>query len=1203
MMNTIQTPSYLRRLMVVPACLLFTAAPLLAQQAAQPAPNEEIVKMSPFEVQASSHDVGYYAENTLAGSRMNTNVGDLASSITIVTKQQMIDTGAVDLNDVFLYEANTEGARTYTPSPQIAGTNRVVDAIAGWSADQGQSGYGPSSANRVRGLDTTDVAINNYQASARISFDSYNTNSVEINRGPNSLLFGTGSPAGITNQSTTQAILNKRSTQVQYQLSSWGGYRGSIGTNQPLGDKLAVFAAALYDSRGFQRKPSADVYRRQYVAITFQPFSSTRITANFENYDNYNRRPNSLMPRDAITPWLQAGRPAYNSVTQMLTVMDTGQVVGPYVANSADPRYAAVVVPTYHLPSSLANQNAMSTLTSPMYVPGIAINGPLTHRYMLINQGTLLSMWNRGPGDFSQPQWPTGIPATASRTQADWNLLATVPSISTLVLQPLLANGTAVYASGAWSPPEINDKSLYDWDSINTLSMNYGFVKAKTYNIELQQTITPELNLEVGWFRQEIEETDNYSMGQTNQQTALYVDPNLVRQDGTPNPYFGSPMEYDYSADVFRIPEISNTFRAQLAYEHDFSKNSGWTRWLGHHRLFGLWSRWEDRIKNLRYRLSTDGGDSRYLPNTNNSGWAYWNNGTFDRWYYLGQNDRGVVQYSPGVFNMPGSGGIGSANIMVPNYLTHSWDSASISFEPNYSFAGTTPLAEKVLESQNLGYQGWFWKDRIIATLGWRRDDFKARTTDLNGTTGAQQYPNGVADETLLYRMTPWGYLRGRTKTAGVVAYPFKKWDSIDRAAEQGNVFAEILRGLGGHINRSDNFNPPTGIQYDYFGTRLGKPQGTGKDYGLDLTLFNNKLYARINWFQSDNRNAPALGAATTAAARMSRMDTTSMRGWAEWVVRYQNGEDTTAYFGNNTVHPLTATEITQIEALMQDPNYSYQNNGWPAGWRNSNQTNKSKGLEGTLIYNPLPNWNMKLTVGKQYSTYSNIAPQLLAFRTYRLNIWENATATGVPSGEFEVQTAAASGTATPTRLDNFWTGYGFSADARLSNASGGTPDWISPQGFYNSAVAADFNVLAATEGQYVLNERHWTANFISTYSFTRGYLKGLKAGGAIRWADKAVAGYYGDTEHLNSSGQVAAPDLNRPIYTPDETHLDLWVAYTTKVPHILGQDVQVTFQINVRDVTESGGLLPVSFNYDGKPWAYRIKDPRQFLFTTTFEF
>ena len=116
-------PSYLRRLMVAQACALLAVSTLLGQQANPPpamteaapgAPavkmqtttvastSEETVKMSPFIINTTK-DAGYFAENTLAGSRLNTNISDLAASITVVNKQQMEDTASIDINDVFRY--------------------------------------------------------------------------------------------------------------------------------------------------------------------------------------------------------------------------------------------------------------------------------------------------------------------------------------------------------------------------------------------------------------------------------------------------------------------------------------------------------------------------------------------------------------------------------------------------------------------------------------------------------------------------------------------------------------------------------------------------------------------------------------------------------------------------------------------------------------------------------------------------------------------------------------------------------------------------------------------------------------------------------------------------------------------------------------------------------------------------------------------
>src|SRR5260221_382282 len=65
---------------------------------------DETVVLSPFTV--TSDNNGHQASNTLSGTRLNSKLEDLGSSITVVTKQQMTDLGMLDINDVFRYEAS-----------------------------------------------------------------------------------------------------------------------------------------------------------------------------------------------------------------------------------------------------------------------------------------------------------------------------------------------------------------------------------------------------------------------------------------------------------------------------------------------------------------------------------------------------------------------------------------------------------------------------------------------------------------------------------------------------------------------------------------------------------------------------------------------------------------------------------------------------------------------------------------------------------------------------------------------------------------------------------------------------------------------------------------------------------------------------------------------------------------------------------------
>ena len=69
----------------------------------------EIYELSPFAVDASE-DTGYRATNTLAGTRIKTDLRDVASSISVYTKEFLDDIGASDTVDLLVYSTGTEVA-------------------------------------------------------------------------------------------------------------------------------------------------------------------------------------------------------------------------------------------------------------------------------------------------------------------------------------------------------------------------------------------------------------------------------------------------------------------------------------------------------------------------------------------------------------------------------------------------------------------------------------------------------------------------------------------------------------------------------------------------------------------------------------------------------------------------------------------------------------------------------------------------------------------------------------------------------------------------------------------------------------------------------------------------------------------------------------------------------------------------------------
>jgi outer membrane receptor protein involved in Fe transport len=243
--------------------------------------------------------------------------------------------------------------------------SRVDDALAGSNDNTASIGGLNTLSTRINGLGAPDNEVDDFYGLYRIPFDTYNVQSIEIDRGPNSLMFGSGSAAGIVNASSNEAQLDKLSGDVSLQGSSFGGFRETADLNIPLiRNHVALYLAQEYNSVGFQRQPSSDLTRRQYATITIDPFKShkTKITAYAEFYNNYANDENSLLPEDLVTPWLAAGRPVMNPITGMVTDLATGKVLGPYVSSTTSPNYVA---------GEPTGTGALTSITSPIFQPGM----------------------------------------------------------------------------------------------------------------------------------------------------------------------------------------------------------------------------------------------------------------------------------------------------------------------------------------------------------------------------------------------------------------------------------------------------------------------------------------------------------------------------------------------------------------------------------------------------------------------------------------------------------------------------------------------------------------------------------------------------------------------------------------------------------------------------------------------------------------
>jgi outer membrane receptor protein involved in Fe transport len=278
------------------------AAPNASDSTKPKADTEETVELSPFVVDASK-DQGYRATSTLAGSRINTNLKDVAQSITVVTKEFMTDISAVGVNDILAYTANTEGSRDFTATTLSLG--RPSDDVAG----------NANNANRIRGLQAADLTRDYfYTIGTYNGFDSYNLDEVTINRGANSILAGIGSPAGIINYSPQLAGLARDKYELAVRFGSYGDIRGTLNGNVVVKKDVLAFRVAAEDSdKGFKQRPSYNKDHRLYFTGTYQPWSKTTIRAAFETQNVKANNPNTITPEDGVTQWIAAGKPIYDS--------------------------------------------------------------------------------------------------------------------------------------------------------------------------------------------------------------------------------------------------------------------------------------------------------------------------------------------------------------------------------------------------------------------------------------------------------------------------------------------------------------------------------------------------------------------------------------------------------------------------------------------------------------------------------------------------------------------------------------------------------------------------------------------------------------------------------------------------------------------------------------------------------------------------
>ncbi len=268
---------------------------------AAPAPDkaEAAIVLTPFEVN-STRDVGYEANETLAGSRLNTQLKDIATQVNVMTPEFLQDLAITNLNDAIRYSLNSEN------------DDEIIEVSAPGNAGISATSRPFTGGGRTRGLGASNRGHDFFDTF--VAIDSYNTERFTFSSGPNSILFGNSSPAGTIDTTFKRARTQRRAYSIDYRIDDRGSNRVAVDLNQPIiRQKLAVRVNVLQDREHDWRAPAFSNQDRVFGSITFAPFRKLTLRAYHETASIFSNPARNTLVQDHVTPWVNAGSPAFNN--------------------------------------------------------------------------------------------------------------------------------------------------------------------------------------------------------------------------------------------------------------------------------------------------------------------------------------------------------------------------------------------------------------------------------------------------------------------------------------------------------------------------------------------------------------------------------------------------------------------------------------------------------------------------------------------------------------------------------------------------------------------------------------------------------------------------------------------------------------------------------------------------------------------------
>jgi outer membrane receptor protein involved in Fe transport len=1224
--------------------LLFSGALGQAQVAndTKTTDKEEIVTLSPFEVTSTGDSESYTADSTLAGNRLNTKLRDIGTSVTVVTSQFLRDTGATDNTSLLqrIGGAEVGGVRGNFAS---AGSGSSATLLT-------EDTIKPTEDTRIRGLAAADNTHDFFLSD--IPWDSYNTDRVDISRGPNAILFGEGSPAGIINTGTKVAEF-RNTGNVEFRYGSWGSARGSLDINQVIvPDQVAFRIDALDDKEKYEQKPAYSKDQRVSGALRIQPSflnqngNQTIFKANFESGQVDSDNPRALPPTDHITPWFNSAEPGAYQAGLNGAVSWNSNVPGG-ISTAANGYSDAGRAEGAKNPDPWFTNGQLGNAGFPLNViqNGNTVGSGGDYRFTSFNQnstaGTLITL----PYGSYPSSW------LSLNGKAKEAVFAGLP----------FSNG------GLFTDTSLTDPSIFNfYKNLIDGEMKSEWQRFWSGTANLSQTF---LNEQAGFALDYHKE--HYEDGSVNPfggAVPLYVDVMSTNNDGTSlanasaNPNFGRPFVINNNNPTnFDFTSDREDSRATAFVTHDFRKdgNAWWQTLLGTQTLTGLADQAKQTTSTMSWQQYGYLGSNLALANTLNGGSSFTNFSQLNpqQVIYLGPSLLGKPITGANISRVTGNPTIGSNPInyfdLTPNPANAALGPTNPGYYVGWAGMGTLSVTNSeadpsvnrdllataygktrsVTNSQALVYEGNWLDGALVGIYGWRKD-INTSVAD-SATLGDANDPQGVNLQNV--SLDNPGATRGRVE---VQSRSYSLVAHLDELPGVKNFASKLPVKISLAYNVSSNFQPDSS-RVDMNGDPLAPPSGKTIERGILLETRDGRFALKVNRYVTTITNGEYAGGTAFAADLANFVGNTMYFGNAFYYHndqngsfaqsdpahmvnnpgigpdggpvgapgRYDNGANAAGYYYDAAGYHTQAMEDLQNSSTAATRAWETKiNTDFPNFFKNWGFNSLAEVQAGTVLRAQLTSapgeTNFALTESSQSKGWEM---ELDANPTKNWRISINATKTdaiitavGDPAlAKFMADTTAyVKGPGGNTQW--FWgnsisPGVPAVKDAYYNNYNGYAP------------LGTTYAGLQQQQGVAVSQLAKWRFNLTTNYDFKEGRLKGFNVGGGVRYTSAEILGYPPSGTGLNSDGTLASPpflaDISRPQMGPSETYFDLWVGYHCK----LTRKINYRVQLNVANVGRGNYLIPVSYqapiNGVAEPAFYRIGPTQQFTLSNRFEF